>query len=157
MHWVEPRLVAQVAFSEWTRAGELRHPRFEGLRRDKAPESVTREKAPPRTPQLSRAARAAVETETASHIWSTKVDGAVSDLFDLQDRVAAEVASALHPSIRRAEVERARSKRPETLAAYEDAASEPGRPDLPAFVEANPWWSCSAVSPCDCCGVSNAM
>ena len=60
-----------------------------------------------------------VETETANHIWSTKIDGAVSDLFDLQDRVAAEVASAMHPSIRRAEVERARSKRPETLAAYD--------------------------------------
>jgi adenylate cyclase len=60
-----------------------------------------------------------VEAETANHIWSTKVDGAVSDLFDLQDRVAAEVASALHPSIRRVEVERARSKRPETLAAYD--------------------------------------
>ena len=60
-----------------------------------------------------------IEAETANHIWSTKVDGAVSDLFDLQDRVAAEVASALHPSIRRAEVERARSKRPETLAAYD--------------------------------------
>jgi TolB-like protein/Flp pilus assembly protein TadD len=60
-----------------------------------------------------------VETETANHIWSTKVDGLVSDLFDLQDRVAAEVASALHPSIRRVEVERARSKRPETLAAYD--------------------------------------
>jgi DNA ligase D-like protein (predicted ligase) len=45
VHWVEPRLVGQVAFSEWTRAGELRHPRFEGLRRDKDPASVTREKA----------------------------------------------------------------------------------------------------------------
>jgi bifunctional non-homologous end joining protein LigD len=44
VHWVEPRLVGQVAFSEWTRAGELRHPRFEGLRRDKDPASVTREK-----------------------------------------------------------------------------------------------------------------
>jgi len=60
-----------------------------------------------------------IEAETANHIWSTRVDGAVSDLFDLQDRIAAEVASALHPSIRRAEVERARSKRPETLAAYD--------------------------------------
>ncbi|MEQ1902228.1 MAG: adenylate/guanylate cyclase domain-containing protein, partial [Devosia sp.] len=60
-----------------------------------------------------------VESETGNHIWSTKVDGAVSDLFDLQDKVAAEVASALHPSIRRAEVERARSKRPDTLAAYD--------------------------------------
>jgi bifunctional non-homologous end joining protein LigD len=45
VHWVEPKLVGQVAFSEWTRAGELRHPRFEGLRRDKDPASVTREKA----------------------------------------------------------------------------------------------------------------
>ena len=60
-----------------------------------------------------------IEAETANHIWSTRLDGAVSDLFDLQDRIAAEVASALHPSIRRAEVERARSKRPETLAAYD--------------------------------------
>ena len=51
-----------------------------------------------------------VETETGNHIWSTKVDGAVSDLFDLQDKIAAEVASALQPSIRRAEVERARSQ-----------------------------------------------
>jgi bifunctional non-homologous end joining protein LigD len=45
VHWVQPSLVGQVAFSEWTRAGELRHPRFEGLRRDKDPASVTREKA----------------------------------------------------------------------------------------------------------------
>ena len=60
-----------------------------------------------------------VETDTGSHIWSTRVDGAVSDLFDLQDKVAAEVAGAIQPSIRRVEVERARSKRPDTLAAYD--------------------------------------
>ena len=60
-----------------------------------------------------------VEADSGNHIWSTRIDGAVSDLFDLQDRIAAEVASALQPSIRRAEVERARSKRPETLAAYD--------------------------------------
>ena len=60
-----------------------------------------------------------VEAETGNHIWSTRVDGAVSDLFDLQDRIAAEVASAIQPSIRRAEIERARSKRPEKLAAYD--------------------------------------
>ncbi|WP_423068003.1 adenylate/guanylate cyclase domain-containing protein [Devosia sp. CN2-171] len=60
-----------------------------------------------------------VETDTGSHIWSNKVDGAVADLFDLQDRMAAEVASAIQPSIRRAEIERARKKRPDTLAAYD--------------------------------------
>jgi bifunctional non-homologous end joining protein LigD len=43
VHWVQPRLVAQVTFSEWTSAGQLRHPRFEGLRRDKDPASVVRE------------------------------------------------------------------------------------------------------------------
>lgn len=43
VHWVEPRLVGQVGFSEWTSAGQLRHPRFEGLRRDKDPAAVVRE------------------------------------------------------------------------------------------------------------------
>jgi bifunctional non-homologous end joining protein LigD len=41
--WVEPRLVAQVGFSEWTRDGRLRHPRFLGMRDDKAAEDVVRE------------------------------------------------------------------------------------------------------------------
>jgi DNA ligase D-like protein (predicted ligase) len=43
-HWVEPRLVAAVAFSEWTRDGRLRHPRFEGLRTDKEATEVVRER-----------------------------------------------------------------------------------------------------------------
>src|ERR1700722_17773298 len=43
VHWVKPRLVGQVGFSEWTTAGELRHPRFQGLRRDKSPPDVIRE------------------------------------------------------------------------------------------------------------------
>jgi bifunctional non-homologous end joining protein LigD len=43
VHWVQPRLVAQVGFSEWTPDGELRHPRFQGLRRDKDPADVVRE------------------------------------------------------------------------------------------------------------------
>ena len=41
--WVEPLLVAQVGFSEWTTAGRLRHPRFLGLREDKAASEVVRE------------------------------------------------------------------------------------------------------------------
>jgi DNA ligase D-like protein (predicted ligase) len=42
--WVEPQLVAQVAFSEWTRDGRLRHPSFLGLRPDKAAADVVRER-----------------------------------------------------------------------------------------------------------------
>ena len=41
--WVEPQLVAQVGFTEWTRDGRLRHPRFLGLREDKAARDVVRE------------------------------------------------------------------------------------------------------------------
>ena len=41
--WVEPELVAQVGFAEWTSAGRLRHPRFLGLRIDKPARSVVRE------------------------------------------------------------------------------------------------------------------
>ncbi|WP_432845395.1 non-homologous end-joining DNA ligase [Amycolatopsis sp. CA-161197] len=43
-HWVRPELVAQIGFSEWTRDGRLRHPRFLGLRDDKKPADVVREK-----------------------------------------------------------------------------------------------------------------
>ena len=42
--WVEPTLVAELAFTEWTSAGRLRHPRFLGLRDDKAAEEVVRER-----------------------------------------------------------------------------------------------------------------
>lgn len=43
--WVEPKLVGQFAFGEWTRDGKLRHPRFLGLREDKPAAEVVRERA----------------------------------------------------------------------------------------------------------------
>lgn len=42
--WVKPSLVAEVAFTEWTRDGKLRHPRYLGLRSDKPAREVVREK-----------------------------------------------------------------------------------------------------------------
>ena len=42
--WVEPRLVGQIAFGEWTRDGKLRHPRYLGLRDDKPAGEVVRER-----------------------------------------------------------------------------------------------------------------
>jgi bifunctional non-homologous end joining protein LigD len=43
VHWVEPKLVADVAFTEWTRDGILRHPTFHGLREDKPAREVVKE------------------------------------------------------------------------------------------------------------------
>ncbi len=45
VHWVRPELVAQVGFAEWTPDGKLRHPRYLGLRDDKSPAQVVRERA----------------------------------------------------------------------------------------------------------------
>ena len=42
--WVEPELVAQIGFTEWTRDGRLRHPRYMGLRDDKPAREVVRER-----------------------------------------------------------------------------------------------------------------
>jgi bifunctional non-homologous end joining protein LigD len=41
--WVRPELVVQIGFTEWTRDGKLRHPRYQGLRTDKDPGDVVRE------------------------------------------------------------------------------------------------------------------
>jgi ATP-dependent DNA ligase len=43
VHWVRPELVAQVGFTEWTRDGKLRHPRYTGLRTDKNAQEVVKE------------------------------------------------------------------------------------------------------------------
>ena len=43
VHWAEPRLVGEVAFTEWTADGSMRHPSWHGLRTGKSPEDVRRE------------------------------------------------------------------------------------------------------------------
>ena len=42
-HWIEPNLVAEVSFIEWTSDGSIRHPSFQGLREEKQPQEVRRE------------------------------------------------------------------------------------------------------------------
>ena len=44
-HWVKPVMVSQIKFTEWTRDDRLRQPVFLGIREDKRPEEVVREKA----------------------------------------------------------------------------------------------------------------
>ena len=45
VHWVRPELVCEMEFSEWTSEGSMRHPEFKGLRDDKEPKKVHKEKA----------------------------------------------------------------------------------------------------------------
>src|SRR3954470_20593940 len=60
-----------------------------------------------------------IETEGGAHVWSSRFDGAIDEFFDLQDRITEQVAGALQPSIRIAEVERSRRKRPQDLGSYD--------------------------------------
>ena len=67
--WVEPRRVAEIAFSDWTRDGALRHPSFVALRSDKPASEVHRERsvalppsARPRAPARSTRAKSANTT-----------------------------------------------------------------------------------------------
>jgi adenylate cyclase len=62
-----------------------------------------------------------IETAGGAHIWAEKYDGALDDIFDLQDRITEQVAGAIQPSIRLAEVERTGRKPPQDLSAYDYA------------------------------------
>lgn len=60
-----------------------------------------------------------VDGETALQIWSERIDAEIDDLFQVQDYIAETVSGALHPTIRRAEIERARRRPPDNLVAYD--------------------------------------
>ena len=60
-----------------------------------------------------------IETEGGTHVWSSRYDGTVDEFFDLQDRITQQIAGALQPSIRLAEIERSRRRRPQDLGSYD--------------------------------------
>lgn len=62
-----------------------------------------------------------IETEGGAHVWTGRHDGTIDDIFDLQDHITEQVAGALQPSIRIAEIERSRRKRPQDMGAYDYA------------------------------------
>jgi TolB-like protein len=59
-----------------------------------------------------------IDTSTRAQIWADRFDGAIEDIFDLQDQVTASVVGAIAPKIERAEIERARRKPTASLDAY---------------------------------------
>jgi len=60
-----------------------------------------------------------IDAVTGAHLWADHYDGVVQDVFDLQDQITTNVVGAIEPSIRAAEIDRARRKRPESLDAYD--------------------------------------
>jgi TolB-like protein len=60
-----------------------------------------------------------IDTSTGAHIWAERFDGALDDIFELQDQVASGVVATIEPRIRLAEIERASRKPTERLDAYD--------------------------------------
>ena len=60
-----------------------------------------------------------IDASTGAHLWADRFDGALEDVFDLQDQVTARVVGAIAPKLEEAEIERARRKPTESLDAYD--------------------------------------
>ena len=60
-----------------------------------------------------------IDAETGAHLWADRFDGALEDIFDLQDQVTSTVVGAIAPMLQREEIERARRKPTENLDAYD--------------------------------------
>jgi TolB-like protein len=60
-----------------------------------------------------------IDTATGAHVWAERYDRTFDDVFALQDEIALSVVGAIEPSLRRAEVERIKRKRPDSLDAYD--------------------------------------
>ena len=60
-----------------------------------------------------------VEAETGIHLWAERYDSRLDDIFALQDEITLSVVGAIEPSLRDAEIERIKRKRPGSLDAYD--------------------------------------
>src|SRR5262245_40273224 len=60
-----------------------------------------------------------IDSSSGTHLWADRFEGAIEDVFELQDQVTASVVGAIAPRLRQAEIERARRKPTESLDAYD--------------------------------------
>jgi len=60
-----------------------------------------------------------IDVASGTHIWADRYDRALDDIFALQDKLTISVIGAIEPTLRQAEIERARRKRPNSLDAYD--------------------------------------
>jgi adenylate cyclase len=60
-----------------------------------------------------------IEAETGGHVWAERYDRTLDDIFAIQDELTMSVVAAIEPSLRQAEIERVKRKRPDSLGAYD--------------------------------------
>ncbi len=60
-----------------------------------------------------------IDASSGTHLWADRFEGAIEDVFELQDQVTANVVGAIAPRLEQAEIDRARRKPTESLDAYD--------------------------------------
>jgi TolB-like protein/Tfp pilus assembly protein PilF len=60
-----------------------------------------------------------IEAETGGHVWADRYDRTLDDIFAIQDELTMSVVAVIEPSLRQAEIERVKRKRPDNLDAYD--------------------------------------
>jgi adenylate cyclase len=60
-----------------------------------------------------------IDSQDGTHLWAERFDGAVADVFELQDEMTTKVVGAIAPRLQAAEIERSKRGRPESLDAYD--------------------------------------
>src|SRR5437667_12209200 len=60
-----------------------------------------------------------IEAETGVHLWAERYDRSLDDIFALQDEITMSVVGSIEPNLRRAEIERVKRQRPDSLDAYD--------------------------------------
>ncbi|HEX3568475.1 MAG TPA: DNA ligase D [Candidatus Saccharimonadales bacterium] len=119
VHWVRPELVCEMSFSEWTKEGYMRQPKYEGLRPDKKPQDVHRERAAKRMGVLS-AASPHQNSRTSAHSAGMPQQLPPHSVGANQSGVTSGGAAPLRPQLARTKMGRTARQDP-----------HPSLPDLP--------------------------
>ena len=96
VHWVKPQLLCEVAFTEWTGDGHIRHPSFQGLREDKDASQVKQEKPMPTTLSATLK-RAKTDVLVAAGITISHPDRVISEAGHITKGELAEYHAAVAP------------------------------------------------------------
>ncbi|RZI94107.1 MAG: DNA ligase D, partial [Variovorax sp.] len=101
-HWVAPKLIAEVSFSEWTKTGSVRHPVFQGLRADKPPKAIVREQpvhaasAPEPKPALASSLPASLKVSNPERVIDPETGASKIDVV----RYYALIAPLMLPHLK---------------------------------------------------------
>jgi bifunctional non-homologous end joining protein LigD len=97
VHWVKPKLLGEVSFTEWTGDGRVRHPSFQGLREDKDAADVKQEKPVPAVSAARKSAASKPGALVAAGITITHPDRIISEAGRITKGELAEYHAAVAP------------------------------------------------------------